>query len=258
MPYGVGAGPGSAQSTARQAWRLPVPGRRRERSLHREGEIPAAARPLVLPEDDRRAGADPAASGARRRRRGDRHGQRGRGAPPRAEPRQAAPAAVQRPPPRRQVVPVHRGHGGGRIPASDVHARAPPSRRLVLRPVREREEGAGDARRPQPRLPLPAVRGAEAGTPLGHPVPRLPHRPLPRAVRRLRLARGLPRDHRRRDRVPLRQRAADPARAGGEDAGGGAARSASRTPPATGTGCTPYSISSSGRRSSASRSGPRT
>ena len=35
-------------------------------------------------------------------------------------------------------------------------------RRLVLRPVREREEGARDARRPQPGLPLPAVRGAEA------------------------------------------------------------------------------------------------
>ena len=65
--------------------------------------------------------------------------------------------------------------------------------RLVLRPVREREEGARDARRPQPRLPLPAVRGAEAGPALRHPVPRLPHRPLPGAVRRLRLEGGLPR-----------------------------------------------------------------
>ena len=89
----------------------------------------------------------------RRRHRGDRHRQRGRGAPPRAEPRQASPAAVQRPPARRQVVPVHRRDHGGRLPAGHVHARAAPARRRLLRPVREREEGARDARRPQPRLP---------------------------------------------------------------------------------------------------------
>ena len=41
------------------------------------------------------------------------------------------------------------------------------------------------------------VRGAQAGPALGHPVPRLPHRPLPRALRRLRLDRGLRADHRR-------------------------------------------------------------
>ena len=54
----------------------------------------------------------------------------------------------------------------------------------LLRPVREREEGARDARRAQPRLPVPALRGAEAGPPLRDPVPRLPHRALPRAVHR--------------------------------------------------------------------------
>ncbi len=52
----------------------------------------------------------------------------------------------------------------------------------LLRPVREREEGARDARRAQPRLPVPAVRGPEAGPPLGHPVPRLPHRAVHGAV----------------------------------------------------------------------------
>ena len=118
----------------------------------------ATSRPSAgLARDDR------AAPGAGRRRRGDRHRHRGRGAPPRAEPGQAAPAAVQRPPARRQVVPVHRGHRRGRLPARDVHARAAPARRRLLRPVREREEGARDARRAQPRLPVPALRGAEAG-----------------------------------------------------------------------------------------------
>ena len=131
------------------------------------------------------------ASWSDRRRRGDRHRHRGRGAPPRAEPRQAPPAAVQRAPARRQVVPVHRRHRRGRVPAGHVHARAAPPRRRLLRPVREREEGAGDARRAQPRLPVPAVRGPEAGPALGHPVPRLPHRALPRAVRRLHLEGGL-------------------------------------------------------------------
>ena len=142
---------------------------------------------LVLPEDGRRPRPGSRAARARHRHRGDRHGQRGRGAPPRAEPRQAPPPAVQRPAARRQVVPVHRRDRRGRVPARDVHAGAAPAGSLVLRPVREREEGARDARRAQPRLPLPAVRGAEAGPAQRHPVPRLPHRPLPRAVRRVRL-----------------------------------------------------------------------
>ena len=38
---------------------------------------------------------------------------------------------------------------------------------------------------------FPALRGAEAGPALRHPVPRLPHRALPGAVRRLRLEGGL-------------------------------------------------------------------
>ena len=80
----------------------------------------------------------------------------------------------------------------GRLPARHVHARAAPARRRLLRPVREREEGARDARRAEPRLPLPAVRGPAARAAQRHPVPRLPHRALPRAVRRLHLEGGLP------------------------------------------------------------------
>ena len=180
--------------------RLPLPRRARRGALRRQGEVAAPARALST---SRRAARDrPAISTAAATASHDvemivtEH--RGRGAAPRAEPRQAPPAAVQRAAARRQVVPVHRGHRRGRLPARDVHARAPPARRRLLRAVREREEGARDARRAEPRLPLPALRGAEAGPPLGHSLPRLPHRPLPRAVRRLHLAADYARDHRRR------------------------------------------------------------
>ena len=64
------------------------------------------------------------------------------------------------------------------------------------------------------------MRRAEAGPALRDPVPRLPHRPLPGAVRRIRLEGGLPADHRAGHGVPLGRDAADPARARAEDAGG--------------------------------------
>ncbi len=209
------------KAPADEAGRLRVPRREGPAALRRQGEVAAPARALVLPGARPRPADDLAAARARPRRRGDRHEHRGRGAAPRAEPREAAPAAVQRAPARRQVVPLHRADGRGGVPARDVHARASPARRPLLRPVREREEGARDARRPEPRLPLPPVRGPEAGPALGHPVPRLPHRPLPRALRRLHHAGGLRGDHRRRRAVPLRRHRADPARARAADARGG-------------------------------------
>ena len=56
--------------------------------------------------------------------------------------------------------------------AGHVHARAAPARRRVyFRSVRECEEGARDARRPQPGLQVPALRGSEAGPALGDPLP---------------------------------------------------------------------------------------
>src|SRR5436190_15695635 len=216
---GVSAGR-SAQSAAGAAGGLPLPRPERRRAVRRQGEVLAAAGALVLPAERRYPHRDPAAPGAGRRRRGDRHPERGRGASSGAEPREAAPAAVQRPAARRQVLPVHRRHGRGRVPARYVHARAPPPGSRLLRAVREREEGARDPRRPQPGLPVPSVRGAEAGPPLRDPVSRLPHRPLPGAVRRLRVERGLSRDHRPGDRIPLRRDGADPAAARGEDARG--------------------------------------
>ena len=59
-----------------------------------------------------------------------------------------------------------------------------------------------------------------------------------------------------RDRVPLGRDAADPARARAADAGGGRPRSASRTPPATATGCLRSATSPSGRRPTGARSAP--
>src|SRR3954470_23467351 len=137
---------------------LPVPQRAGRGALRGQGEIAATARALLLPGGlERHATRHPPHGWARRDDRDDRHSDRGGGAASRAEPRQAAQAAVQRAPARRQVVSLYRGHGRGRLSARDVHARAPPPRRRLLRPVREREEGARDPRRPQPRVPLPAV-----------------------------------------------------------------------------------------------------
>ena len=150
---------GKLRGASTRAGRLPLPRRGGRRPVRREGEIAALAGAQLLPAR-RRAVRRGAARRARGRRRGHRHAHRGRGAPPRAEPRQASPAAVQHSPPRRQVVPVHRGDTHGRVPARDVHARAAPARNALLRPVREREEGAGDPRRAQPRLPLPPLRRA--------------------------------------------------------------------------------------------------
>ena len=185
-----------------------------------QGEVAAGARAQLLQPGRRPHGHRPDGR-ADRADRGHRHLVRGGGAAPRAEPRQAPPAAVQRAAARRQVVPVHRRHGGRRVPAGHVHARAPPARHRLLRPVREREEGARDARRAQPRLPVPAVRGAEAGPPLGHPVPRLPHRALHGALHRRDLEGGVPGADRRRDRLPLGRHALDRPLARGADARGG-------------------------------------
>jgi hypothetical protein len=201
------------------AWCVPLPGRRRIGALHREGEVAALEGAELLPERARRPARDVAARRAGRRRGDDRHGQRGRSPARGAEPRQAPSSAVQRPSARRQVLPVHRGDGRRRVPARDVHPRASSARGRLLRTVRQREEGARDPRRPQSGLQVPSVRGAEARQALGDSVPRLPHRPLSRAVRRLHLPRGLWRDHLGSRRVPVRRDPTDPARAGGAHAG---------------------------------------
>ena len=89
--------------------------------------------------------------------------QRGRGAARRAALHQAAPAAVQHPAARRQVVPVHRHLAGRAVPARVLHARAPPDRARLLRSVLERQARARDARPARPAVPVPHVRRARAG-----------------------------------------------------------------------------------------------
>ena len=212
----------AAESAAGEARRLPLPRRRRRASSTSARRSRCAAR---AHRTSRRATTHARRSAQLPERVADVEvivtGTRGRGAPPRAEPRQAPPAAVQRPAARRQVVPVHRRHGRGRVPARDVHARAAPARRRLLRAVREREEGARDARRAQPRLPRTGrARGrSRAGT-------RASRASTTTSTAAWRPASGYisKEDYReidrRRDRVPLRRHAADPARARAADAGG--------------------------------------
>ena len=133
----------------------------------------------------------------------------------------------------------------GRVPARHVHARAAPARRRLLRPVREREEGARDARRAEPRLPLPArARGrSRAGTRgipcLDYHIERC-HAPCVGYISK--------EDYRARDRAGDRvPRRATTGRSGASSSGRCARprpRSGSRTPRATATGCTRSSGSS--------------
>ena len=105
--------------------------------------------------------------------------------------------------------PVHRRDRRGRLSARHVHTRAPPARSGLFRPLLLGEEAARDARRSEPRLSVSALRRPSARAALGDPVPRLPHRPLPGPVRRLRLEGGLRSSHRRRHRVPFGEHRAD-------------------------------------------------
>ena len=194
---------------------------RRRRPLRREGEVAAAARALVLPEDDGRPRADPQL------------------------PARVADIEVIVTGSEVEALHLEQNLVKRHRPPFNVRLRDDKSFPYIAVTVedeyprvmftRERHRRGvwyfgpyANAKKVRETLdvlnrvfPLPAVRRAEAGPALRHPVPRLPHRPLPGAVRRLRLEGGLPRDHRRRDRVPLRRREADPARARAADARGG-------------------------------------
>ena len=87
---------------------------------------------------------------------------RGRGAAGRAELHQAVPAALQHPPARRQVLSVHRDLDGRGVPARLLHARAPPPRPRVLRPLLERQARARHARPAGQGLPVPLLPGRRA------------------------------------------------------------------------------------------------
>ena len=166
--------------------------------------------------------------GADRARRGLRDRVRERGADPRGQPRQDAPAALQRAAARRQELPVHRDQPRRGVSAGLLHPREAPARPALLRALLERLQGARDAQPDRQDLPEPPVRGARAGPAVRRPVPRLPHQALPGAVRRLHLEGRLPGPDRPDHRVPVGALPGAGARAGAGDARGGrGARSSS-------------------------------
>ena len=132
------------------------------------------------------------------------HRDRGRGAARRAAVHQAPPAAVQHPPARRQVLPLHRDQPRRGVPARLLHPRAPPLGADLLRPLLVGEAGARDARPARAAVSVPHLRGPGAGAALGRPLPRLLHQALRGALRRLRRPRGVPARDRRDRRLPLR------------------------------------------------------
>ncbi len=74
----------------------------------------------------------------------------------------------------------------------------------LLRPLLERQARARDARGAGQGLHVPLLHRRRAGAAQRQPVPGLLHQALRGALRRLRHPRGVPREHRRRDRLPLR------------------------------------------------------
>ena len=152
--------------------------------------------------------------------RGPGHPERGRGAARRAELHQALPAALQHPPPRRQVLPLRRGQPRRGVSAGLLHPRATPAEPRLLRPVLQRQAGPRDPRSARQALPVPHLRGAGAGPALRRSLPRLLHQALPGALRRLHRPRGVPRQHRPDHRTSSPAATANRQRPRGEDAGG--------------------------------------
>ena len=214
--------------------RLPVPGREGPRDLRRQGEVDPQPRHLALLEQPPRDGQRDRPHRVRARL------QRGGGAARRAELHQAVQAALQRPAARRQVLSVHRDLDGRGVPARLLHARAPSPGPPVLRPVLQRQARPRHARPPREDLPVPLVHRRRAGPAQRLAVPGLLHQALRGALRRLRLAGGVPRLDRRGRRVPAgplprdraRPRAAHEGgrRRAGVRAGGARAQPAARRP----------------------------
>ncbi len=186
---------------ARRTRGLPVPRREGARHLRREGEVDPQPRDAAL------------LRAARRLRDGQRDRphrvrprlQRGRGAARRAELHQAVQAALQRPPARRQVLSVHRDLDGRGVPARLLHARAPPPRpRCTSARTPTPSACAGTLDLLGKIFLFRSCTGVEPGRRQRLALPGLLHQALRRAVRRLRLGRGVPRVDRRGSRVPRR------------------------------------------------------
>ena len=166
------------------------------------------ADPLASVQD---AGADAPGRGSR----DDRRAERGARARARVEPDQGAPPAVQHRAARRQVVPVHQGHGAGAVPAGARHAPAAERRRALLRPVHRRGRDAAGAERREAHLHRALVQLRHAARDAGACVSRLLHQAVQGAVHPAPDAGRVSGDDRRGARVPRRAHGrGDPAGAG--------------------------------------------
>ena len=111
---------------------------------------------------------------------------RGRGAAARIQLDQGVRPAVQRPLPRRQDLPVARGHAVRGVPAAAGHARRQAQGRALLRPVRARLGDPRDARSAAAGVPGPHLLGrrVQAGRADRPALPARLHRQVQRALRR--------------------------------------------------------------------------
>ncbi len=179
--------------------RLPVPRSAAHGHLRRQGEEPAPAAELLLRRHRRPAPAHRADGDQRRVRRVDGGVHRGRGAAAGIQLDQGVRPAVQRPLPRRQVLPGAGRHRGRGVPAAAGDARAAQQGRPLLRPVRPRLGDPRDARPAAAGLPGPHLLGWCVPS-VAADRPALParlHRQVLGALHRPGHRRGAPRDRRR-------------------------------------------------------------
>ena len=170
---------------AERARRLPHARCQGRGALRRQGEVAEEAGAGLR--QARGAERPPAAhGGADPRPRGRDHGERRRGAAARMQPDQAAPAAVQHRPARRQVVPLHlrrQDHRRAAVPADRPASRRQAQGLRLFRPVRVVGRGQRDARRAAARLPDPLLPRQHLREP--HPaLPAVPDQALHGALRR--------------------------------------------------------------------------
>ena len=133
---------------------------------------------------------------------------------------QGAQPAVQRPPARRQELPVPRRHRRRAVAAGAGHARPQAQGHAVLRPVRPRLRHPRHARRAAALVPDPHVQPGEV-PPARAPrpaVPAVPHREVHRPVRRRDRGDALPPAGHRAVRLPRGRHRADRQAPRGRDA----------------------------------------
>ena len=187
IPTRSGGDPGGAG-------RVPVQGRARPGHLRRQGEVAAAAAEPVLRRLHPAPPAHPGDAHDRRERRLDGREDRGRGAAAGVLLDQGVRPPVQRQVPRRQELPLPRGHHGRGVPAGHGDARREKEGHQVLRPVQPRLGDPRHGGHPAARLPRPhLLQGRlQAGRADRPPVPARLHRQVLRALREAHLGRGPP------------------------------------------------------------------